>query len=191
MDVVSHGLWSVVAAKTLKSPAAPRHDAWRWAFWGVFPDIFAFGPAFIWLGYSLVAGNLDFSDLPFAHKNGEPPDMVRYPIFRLAPELYDLSHSLFVYGAILALAYIIYRRNNASLLRTWRPLWAWGLHILTDIPTHSYRFYPTPLFFPFSAWKFNGIAWSEPWFMTLDFSLLFAAFALLWWRGRAAHKTAI
>jgi len=41
-------------------------------------------------------------------------------------------------------------------------MWAWGLHILMDIPTHSTDFFPTPFLWPFSGYRVDGISWGHP-----------------------------
>lgn len=49
---------------------------------------------------------------------------------------------------------------------------AWFLHILMDIPTHTYRFYPTPFLWPVSDVKLNGFSWATPWFMIVNYSII-------------------
>ena len=56
----------------------------------------------------------------------------------------------------------------------------WGLHILIDIPTHSYQFYPTPLLWPVSSWKFNGFSWTTPWFIIVNYLAILLVYALLY-----------
>jgi hypothetical protein len=66
--------------------------------------------------------------------------------------------------------------------RWWRvPLAGWGSHIVIDVFTHSNDFYPSPVFYPFSTWGFDGVAWPTPWFMALNYTALFVA-ALYWVR---------
>jgi hypothetical protein len=55
----------------------------------------------------------------------------------------------------------------------------WLLHMLMDIPTHTYVFFATPIFWPFSAYKFSGIRWAEWWFLILDYGSLLAVFYFL------------
>jgi len=58
-------------------------------------------------------------------------------------------------------------------------LLGWLLHILIDIPTHSYSFYPTPFLWPISQFKFDGISWAIPWFMIANYSALALVFLSL------------
>lgn len=62
---------------------------------------------------------------------------------------------------------------------------AWGVHILVDIPTHSYRFYPTPFLWPLSGWKFNGFSWGTPWFIVVNYGALLLT---IWWLRQKKKK---
>lgn len=171
MDVFSHGIWSALAAKAANKKIKKPLNVWLAAFWGIFPDIFAFTIPFIWLFWNLALGNMNFSDFPRPEES-EPPTEVKFPIFNLASLLYNFSHSLIVFILIFALFWLIKRRLVLELS-------AWFFHILIDIPTHSYKFYPTPFLWPVSDFKFDGFLWSEPWFMILNYSALAVVFILL------------
>jgi hypothetical protein len=67
-------------------------------------------------------------------------------------------------------------------------LGGWFLHIVIDIPTHSYEFYPTPFLWPFSELHFNGFAWGNIWFEAINYSLILIVYLLLW-RKRRKLKT--
>jgi hypothetical protein len=67
----------------------------------------------------------------------------------------------------------------------------WLVHILCDIPTHSYRFYPTPIFWPLSSWKFNGFSWGVWWFMLLNYSALFIVFLIIYFKKKKFLKNKI
>ncbi|MBX3301035.1 MAG: hypothetical protein KF693_02345 [Nitrospira sp.] len=61
-----------------------------------------------------------------------------------------------------------------------RPVWelgAWGLHVLADMPLHSYAFFPTPVLWPLSNWKFDGWQWMTPGILILNFALLSLLYA--------------
>lgn len=178
MDVLAHTLWAAVAAKgaNLKLAASGRKPVFnvRWtAFWGVFPDLFAFAPLFAWLIFSGF-----FRSFPFpaaiVDKSSSAPF---YRIFAITGELYNLSHSLLVFGFIFALCWFFSRRMIWSLS-------GWLLHIVLDIPSHSFRFYPTPFLWPLSDFKVNGISWAEPWFMAVNYAALIAALIAVWRFGR-------
>ena len=73
---------------------------------------------------------------------------------------------------VFGIAFLIFRR----------PIWelgGWLIHILLDIPTHSYRFFPTPVFWPFSGWKFNGLSWATPWFLIVNYAAIIIIYLLL------------
>ena len=175
MDVFAHGLWAGAAAKAANKNSAIAGKikkplkVWQTVLWGVFPDIFAFALPFAWLFWNLVFGDLNFSDFP-RPENMEPVRHDTLPILNIASGLYNISHSLFVFVLVFSLVWIVLRR----------PIWemsGWLLHILIDIPTHSYRFYPTPFLWPFSEWKFDGFSWGTPWFLILNYS----AIILIYW----------
>lgn len=162
MDIFSHGLWSIVIFKFIKS----KVSLLKAAFFGVFPDLFAFTPIFIWLNWARISGNLV---LP-SHGT-EPFPTNGLFIFDLTSVLYNISHSLLISTSIFLLLVL--------LKRPIIELGAWTIHILLDIPTHSYQFYPTPFLWPISTYKFNGFSWATPWFMILNYSLLLFFFIYL------------
>lgn len=173
MDIISHTLWSVAAYKTLNNKAKrPRfHLGWA-AFWGVFPDLFAFSVPFLWLGWNFLTGGLSRSMLPTPGVH-EPAQLSSLPVFQLAQKLYNVSHSAVVFFVVFLLAYAIFKK----------PVWemgGWLGHILIDVPTHSYRFYPTPVFWPISTAKLNGISWAQPWFLLLNYSALAVVLLVLY-----------
>ena len=184
MDIFSHGLWAGAAAKGLNkkrdlppacagmAQAGPKLDV-RWAaFWGVFPDLFAFTPAFITLFWLIATGQMSFSEWPGRHGMGEPATGNSMPALQLAGHLYNFSHSAIVFALMFALAWLLMHR----------PVWemgGWLLHIVMDIPTHSYAFFPTPVLWPLFGWKFNGFSWATPWFLFLDYGLLVLVYWLL------------
>lgn len=171
MDILSHGLWTGAASKfaniKIKKPLNIRLAV----FWGIFPDLLSFALPFVWLAYGLAFGGLSFSDLPRPDTT-EPAPSDTLPIFRLTSLFYNLSHSTIVFAVIFGIVYFILRR----------PVWemsAWLLHVLIDIPTHSYRFYPTPFLWPLSEWKFDGLSWATPWFLILNYSAIIIVYFLL------------
>lgn len=139
MDVISHGLWGGIAFGRRK------RGYFLWAFLvGIGPDIISFGMFSFMRIMGLVSGP-DWS-------NGPPP-MSAIPEY--VHTLYDITHSLIVVAAVFTIIYLI--RRSIFL-----PLWAWPLHILIDIPTHSKKFFATPFLWPVSDYRFDGIGWSNP-----------------------------
>ncbi|MBI2514658.1 hypothetical protein HYV91_00495 [Candidatus Wolfebacteria bacterium] len=167
MDIFSHGLWAGAGAKAVNL----KLNFWLAFFWGVFPDLFAFAIPFVWVITNLILGNLTPADLPRPEES-EPPSQNTLWIFRLASSLYNLSHSLVVFFLIFGIVFIIFKR----------PFWemsGWLLHILFDIPTHSYRFFPTPFLWPLSGFKLDGFSWAHPWFIALNYGTLLIVYWFL------------
>ena len=142
------------------------------AIFGLFPDFFAFAPSFSWM-----IGSAIFPFIPkvehLGPENIEPATQNGRFIFQLTHSLYNLSHSLFVFFLVFGLVWLILRRPVFELA-------GWLLHILMDIPSHSYRFFPTPFLWPVSDFKINGINWSTPWFMIANYSLIILAYLIIW-----------
>jgi hypothetical protein len=173
MDIISHGLWAAAAYKGVnKKRADERKFSVRLAaFFGIFPDLFAFGVSFIYMFYSIAIGKHSFSDFP-RPENIEPAGRDTLWIFNLSHSLYDWSHSLIIFALVFLVVYLIRRRPAWELC-------AWLLHILMDVPTHTYLFFPTPLFWPLSHYYFSGISWASPWFMVTNYTLLILTFLQL------------
>ncbi len=185
MDIFSHGLWAGAAAKAANKiiskkdikacpVAPPKADGigvWHAIAWGVFPDLFAFTPAFIGLFWLLATGQMSVGEWPGRHGASEPAGDGT-PALQLAGYLYNFSHSLIIFVLIFGLAWLLMRKPVWEML-------GWLLHIIMDIPTHSYAFFPTPVLWPLFGWKFNGFQWATPWFLILDYGLLILVYWLL------------
>lgn len=139
MDILSHGLWGGVAFGRKN-----RKSFWLSFIFGLAPDLLSFGVFFAAVAFGLA---------PKPAFRMEPPQDNLIPSY--IHSLYDVTHSLIIFVVLFALVYALLKR----------PLWemsAWGLHILMDIPTHSYQFFPTSFLWPFSDIGVNGIPWSRP-----------------------------
>ena len=139
MDIISHGLYGGIAVgrKSKKS-------YWLAFILGIAPDLLAFGPYFLLVLFGI---------LPRQNFSVEPPAQALMPDF--VQTSYAITHSLVIFLIVFALVWLILRR----------PMWelgAWGLHILVDIPTHSYTFFPTPFLWPISNFEVDGHAWGTP-----------------------------
>lgn len=167
MDIFSHAFWTAVAAKNANSKIKHFKNkksinvVWV-ATWGVLPDIFAFAPVFISaaLTFLLGVGNQSVFTIPHPSEI-EPVNRDTLFIFRLTHALYNISHSAIIFISVFTLVCLITKKIRWEML-------GWLFHILIDVPTHSYKFYPTPVFWPLASWKFNGISWATPWFMTIN-----------------------
>lgn len=211
MDILSHGLWAGAAAKALQHEVKrPLHFLWA-VFFGMFPDMFAFAIPFVWTMVSFLSGVIGIGDIPQpdavepAMDPFATPRSIRnnfttmrptgeaLPVFQIASVLYQYSHSIVIFFWLF-FAIIIYRYIRRPIPGTtrfrihehwWLVPWemlGWLLHILTDIPTHSYRFYPTPFLWPFSSFKFSGFSWGTPWFLIANFTALIVVYVLLFLR---------
>ncbi len=166
MEIVAHGLWAAAGAITVRRFAVPKLSIGWSVWWAVFPDVFAFGPpvvAGVWLRLSgyVTPGMVHTGHLPRIH---------------LGLPLYPLAHSLLTFILVFGLASLVARR----------PLWpmaGWLLHILIDIPTHSYRYHATRFLWPLSGFAVDGIPWWTPWFWVSTYAALSLVYALLWSKG--------
>lgn len=175
MDIISHGLWGAAAAKGLNikiKNSGNKVNLKAAMFWGMFPDLFAFTVPFILIFYGFIFGNGNKFYAPRIDEI-EPASKDTQTVFKIAHFLYNISHSAIVFIIIFAVIFLIFKKINYSML-------AWPLHILMDIPTHSYKFFPTPVFWPVSEWKFRyGFSWANIWFEILNYSLLIIIFIFL------------
>jgi len=184
MDIFSHGLWAGVAAKAVNKSSVIAGKikrplkVWYTVLWGVFPDLFAFALPFVWMFWNIIFGDLKFSDFP-RPETVEPAVRDTLPVFQIASGLYNISHSLIVFVLVFALIWFFLRRIPWEMS-------GWFLHVLIDIPTHSYKFYPTPFLWPISEWKFDGFSWGVPWFIILNYSAIILAY---WFLRRRKSKT--
>ncbi len=177
MDILAHGLWSGAAAKGVNRKYRHHHLSVKWAvFWGIFPDLFAFALPLLWFAWDLIFGRVHLADLPRPEQVEPVPTDARL-IFQVASALYTLSHSVFVFFLVFGIVFILARRPALELF-------GWLLHILIDIPTHSYRFYPTPFLWPISSWKFNGLSWATSWFLATNYTALAVVYWLLYKKSK-------
>ena len=150
MDFFAHGFWSYAIFHKKKY-------VWMATFFGVMPDILSFGILF---AINLINGNF--------HR--ERPSLSSLPDWLYGA--YNLTHSFIMFLAVFVLIYLITKK-------WFWPLTAWAIHIMIDIPTHSFRFFPTPFLWPISNYKFDGVSWGTGWFMILNYSALMIVFILI------------
>jgi len=163
MDIVSHGLWGAIAFGRKN-----RSSFWLAFLFGIAPDLLSFG--ILWSAATLgLAEKPDFSE-------GTPPES-SIPLY--VHHLYNVTHSFIVFLFVFLLLWFLLKR----------PLWelsAWGLHVLVDVPTHSYAFFPTPVLWPLFAWKFNGWQWNNPQILIPNYVVLSLLYA---WYVSQLYKT--
>jgi hypothetical protein len=169
MDVLAHTLWAGAGARAANAMVSEKDKKFRvsvsWtAWWGVFPDLFAFGIPFAVRFYNILFGSNPISSFFMRPPQAGVEESLNG--FGLAHTLYQYSHSLVIWAVVFGIVWAFYKRPRYELL-------GWALHILIDIPSHSLAFFPTPFLFPISNYKFPyGIPWSNKWFMIINYSAL-------------------
>ena len=180
MDIFAHAFWAMIVGKLADKKWKLKLKLWKAAFWGIFPDLFAFTLIFTILIVNSITGNgINIPDAP--HPGVEPAQRASHPLFIVTSVLYSFSHSAIVFLIAFIVVWLIqdYRKKKVP----WT-MGGWLLHILIDIPTHSYQFYPTPFLWPISTWMFNGWSWGNKWFMIANYSLIILFFIWLWWKRK-------
>lgn len=169
MDIISHGLYGGIAFGR-KS----RKDYIIAFLIGMSPDLFSFGIFTVAriLGFSkeinFSGGHMDQSLVPY-YVNG----------------LYNITHSLIIFAVVFFLTWLF-------LKKPYWPLGAWFLHILVDIPSHSFSFFPTPFLWPVSDFMVNGIGWGNPIIFFPNVIILILIYAVFFYKkrkGKALKRT--
>lgn len=203
MDILSHGLWAGAAYWAANRKFKKQISVKRAIFWGIFPDLFAFTIPFVWLFWQIIFNGINLADLPrpdaaepaggerLIFGNGD----LRGPkksVFYIVPYLYHLSHSVVIFSVIFGAAtllFYLWRNGRGEGFVPWT-MGGWLIHILMDIPSHSYRFYPTPFLWPLSDLQVNGFSWAGGWFLAGNYGVVAVIYFLLWRarRVRGAFK---
>lgn len=171
MEIMAHGFWATAAAITAKRSTSLRLRVGWTVWWAVFPDVLAFGPSFaagLWL--RLAGGT------PATPTHGH-----LLPHVHIGLPLYPAAHSLLVFALVFGLVSILARRIVFEIF-------GWLLHILIDIPTHSFSYYATRFLWPISEFRVDGIAWWTPWFWVTTYGALAVMYLVLWRKGWLSRK---
>lgn len=174
MDFISHALWSGALSRVanlyaLKKKKRKPFIAWQAMFWGIFPDALAFFIPIFWLSFT---GVPEPGVLEPLHYDGP------FLIQKIAWWLYHLSHSAVIFAVFAGLLFLHKRKI------VWE-MFFWLGHIITDVVTHSYAFDPTPILWPLSEWRFDGLPWRTPWFLALNYLAIAAVYI---WLRKEDHK---
>lgn len=180
MDIFAHSVWAAIAAKKYnqggesKPPRRLISIGWA-AFWGVFPDLFAFGIPFLVLLFLLVSGDIPFQPMwPGSAIVAEYAPWVGIFI----PLAYKISHSLVIFATVFVVTWLLKKKVPLVML-------GWALHIVIDMFTHAAEFFPTPLLWPVSDWKFlYGFSWASGWFMLANYGAMLVVFGVVFLRKR-------
>jgi len=163
MEILAHTLWTTASARKINKVSEKRGKAYRmslfWsAFWGIFPDLFAFTLPFFFSFYKTIIGGDQFISFATRHQVADG--------FTLSSTLYQYSHSLIIFIAVFLILWAIKKCPPWVML-------GWALHIILDIPSHSLAFFPTPFLFPVSDYRFPyGVSWGNMWFQIINYSVL-------------------
>lgn len=152
MDTFSHALWAFGLFGFKRYPKFA-------ALIGAMPDLISFG-AYMLL--NLIQGNFQFGKPTLAAL----PDWI-YPA-------YAIGHSFVVAFTVIGLV-ALWRKDIAFAML------GWPFHIVLDVPFHSIEFFPTPLFWPISDFRVDGIPWSN-WYIW--WPNIAGLIVLLWYRFR-------
>ncbi|HET9131383.1 MAG TPA: hypothetical protein VFO86_10570 [Terriglobia bacterium] len=157
MDFLAHGLWGGATFGRKKK------SSWKWAFfWGMAPDLFAFGPAIL---AGIITGNY------FAWASYPLDGIPKSGISAYSYNAYHVTHSLIVWAGV------------TGVIWAWQKRFPWAyaasaLHILCDIPFHALRYFPTPYLWPLHTSLHDGIPWANPLFMLANYTLIAATYAI-------------
>ena len=165
MDIFSHALWGVA---TLGRKG--RGDFLFAVAFSLLPDFLGEGMMF----FLIILGLPNMPSLEHGH-----PNITEFPLY--AQSFYNATHSLIVFVLVFALVWMI--RKRAFI-----PLAVWGIHILIDIPTHSFKLFPTPFLWPLSNFKVDGIGWNSPMILVPNCALLVLIYALWFYERRMGKK---
>lgn len=171
MDIVAHALWAGAGGRVLsrRLPFSRSTLAWMIGL-SVLPDIVPILPV---LALAMVSPeSLQFA---LAYVTATPGLEPALPVWvsTLTHHLHCTMHSVVVLGAVSGVAWLTMGRAPLALL-------GWWSHVLIDVPTHSADYYAVPLFYPLSDRAFDGVAWTTPWFMVLNYAALAASYIWLY-----------
>lgn len=178
MDIVAHTLWAGAGAALMhRRQALPRSTVIAALGLAALPDVLHLLPIAGWW----LMGDGSFAALKgyaVAVPGQEPglPTSVQF----WSHHLHCVMHSAPIAGAVTLAAW-------AARRAFWIPLLGWWSHIVIDVFTHSADYYAVPVLYPFTERGFDGIAWTTPWFMVLNYAALAALGAWLLAIGRRRH----
>ena len=165
MDVISHGLWGGIAFGRKN----PKNYLIAFLI-GMSPDIFSFG-------IFTIAKILGFSkEVDFSSGHMDQNLIPQYVSI-----LYNITHSMIIFAVVFCVVWFFLKK----------PYWllgAWFLHILIDIPSHSFSFFPTPFLWPISNFKINGINWGNPIIFFPDVIILILIYVIFWYKKSHSAK---
>ena len=177
MDIAAHALWAGIGVVALsrRRPINRATLAFTVAA-AVLPDVLQLLPVVGWWLFAdgTWAALSSFVVAVPGQEPGLPPAVQRW-----SHELHCVMHSAPVAALVTAIVW-------AARRSIWLPLLGWWSHIVIDVFTHSADYYAVPVLYPFTERGFDGIAWTTPWFLALNYLAIGAA-AWWLWRSRQAR----
>ncbi len=170
MDIVAHTLWAAAGAALLhrRRPLSRRTVVATLSL-AALPDLLHLLPIAAW--WLFADGNFaalrGYAIAVPGQEPGLPPSIQFW-----SHHLHCVMHSAPVAGLVTGVVW-------AARRAFWIPLLGWWSHIVIDVFTHSADYYAVPVLYPFTERGFDGIAWTTPWFMVLNYLALAGAGA--WW----------
>jgi len=170
MDIVAHALWAGAGGRVLSRRLSFPRSTLAWMIGlSVLPDIVPILPV---LAFAIVSPrSLQFALAYVSATPGLEPELPTW-LSTLTHHLHCTMHSVVILGVVSGVAWLTVHRFPLALL-------GWWSHVFIDVPTHSAAYYAVPLFYPFSDRAFDGIAWTKPWFMVLNYAALAATYVWL------------
>jgi hypothetical protein len=137
MDTLSHTLWGYGLF------GYERYAALAMLF-GAMPDLISFGAYML---IQIVQGTW----------HPGPPPVASLPQWLFTS--YAFGHSFIISLSFVSVVALLRRPIAFAML-------AWPFHIMLDFPFHSFKYFPTPIFWPLSDFKLDGIPWTH-WYIWL------------------------
>lgn len=165
MDIVAHTLW-VGAGVALASRhwAIPRGTVVATLVLAALPDLLHLLPVVSW--WLLADGTLAALRAYAVAVPGHEPGMPAW-VQLGSHHLHCTMHSAIVAALV---SFILWPARRTVAI----PLVGWWSHIVIDVFTHSADYYPVAVLYPITYRGFDGIAWTTPWFMALNYAGLAA-----------------
>ncbi len=156
MDIFAHGLWTNAIYGGIQKRKRTWREVVEIVFWGGVPDFFSFGVLAV---YDLFSAGYVWRGK--AYYLAHTPQWL-YSLHRI---LYSLPLFFLVFFLIW-----VFRR------KAYWPIGGWFMHIVIDIFTHK-NFFPPHFLWPFyPSFYAEGVPWSTPIFMIINYAAIAAVY---------------
>ncbi|MDX1914758.1 MAG: hypothetical protein SFU55_04170 [Methylophilus sp.] len=137
MDTFSHALWGYGLFGYKRYAALAL-------FFGAMPDLISFGA---YLALQVLHGQWQPG----------PPPIADLPSWLFSN--YNVGHSFVISFTAIGIIALWKKEIAFAML-------AWPFHIVLDFPFHTFTYFPTPILWPISDFKVDGISWAH-WYIWL------------------------